>query len=166
MERLVVALVLVAVAVVVAVVLQRRKPAPPTATQWNVPVQLDRRDFLRPDAEWLVAVFTSATCDTCAGVWTKAQHVDSGGDGPVVVQQIEVGADPELHRRYGIDAVPLVLVADADGVVVRHFLGPVSAADLWAAIAEVRVPEPGPDDPAPGGTDSTPGAGGSDGRGD
>ena len=155
MDRLVVALVLVAVAVVIAVVLQRRKPAPPTDAQWNVPVQLDRSDFVRPDADWLVAVFTSATCDTCAGVWSKAQHVDAGPGGPVAVQQIEVGAEPELHRRYGIDAVPLVLVADADGVVVRHFLGPVGAADLWAAIAEVRVPEPGPDDPTR--TDAEPG---------
>lgn len=158
MERLVIALVLVVIAVAVAVVLQRRRPAPPAAAQWNVPVQLDRRDFDRPATEWLVAVFTSATCDTCAGVWSKAQHLDAGPDGPVVAQEIEVGVDPDLHRRYGIDAVPLVLVADADGIVVRHFLGPVGAAELWAAIAEARVPELGPDDPpsAVDGIDGTP----------
>ncbi len=143
MERLLIALVLVMVAVVVAVVLQRRKPAPPADTQWNIPVQLDRRDFARPDADWLVAVFTSGTCDTCADVWAKAQHLDAGADGPVVAQEIEVGAEPELHRRYGIDAVPLVLLAGPDGVVVRHFLGPVVTADLWAAVAEARAPLPG-----------------------
>ena len=154
MERVVIALVLVVLAVVVAIVLQRRKPAPPSGAEWNIPVQLDRKDFVRPDAEWLVAVFTSATCDTCAGVWSKAQHLDAGPDGPVAVQELEVTADAELHRRYGIDAVPLVLLADTDGVVVRHFVGPVGAAELWAAIAEARVPELGPDDPtAPGTTD-------------
>ena len=95
-----------------------------------------------------MAVFTSSTCDSCAGVWSKAQHLDAGPDGPVVAQQVEVIADAELHRRYGIDAVPLVLLADSEGVVVRHFLGPVGAAELWAAIAEARVPELGPDDVA------------------
>lgn len=146
MERVLLAVVLVAIAAAIAVVLQRRRPAPPADTEWNVPVQLDRHDFDRPDAEWLVAVFTSATCDSCAGVWAKAQHLDAGPSGPVVAQEIEVGEEAELHRRYGIDAVPLVLLADADGVVVRHFLGPVGAADLWAAIADARMPEPGPDE--------------------
>jgi hypothetical protein len=140
MDRLVIAAVLVALAVVVAVILQRRKPAPPTGSDWNVPVQLDRHDFRRPDAPWLVAVFTSATCDTCAGVYERAVHLDAGDAGPVCVQEIEVAADPELHRRYGIDAVPLVLIADVDGVVMKHFLGPMTATDLWAAVAEAREP--------------------------
>lgn len=140
MDRLLLALVLVAVAVVVALVLQRRKPSPPATKEWNVPIQLDRRDFDRPDAPWFVAVFTSSTCDACADVWSKAQHLDAGPNGPVCVQRLEVIEDAEIHRRYGIDAVPLVLVADADGVVQRHFLGPVTATDLWAAVAEARFP--------------------------
>lgn len=139
MDRLLLALALVAVATVIAVVLQRRRPAPPVTTEWHVPVQLDRSDFARPEAPWLVAVFTSATCDTCADVWSKAVHLDAGPDGPVAAQEIEVTADPELHRRYAIDAVPLVLLADSSGVVARHFLGPVSTADLWAALAEMRA---------------------------
>lgn len=140
MERLVLALVLVAVAVVVAVVVQRRKPAPPAGPTWNVPVQLDRADFARPDAPWLVVVFTSATCQSCAGVWERAVPLDAGPEGPVAVQQVEVTAEPELHRRYGIDAVPLTLVADEQGVVVKHFIGPLTATDLWAAVAEAREP--------------------------
>lgn len=145
MERLLLAVLLIGIAVVVAAVLQRRKPAPPAATQWHVPVQLDRNDFNRPDAPWFVAVFTSSTCDACAGVWSKAQHLDAGPDGPVTVQQLEAVEDAELHRRYGIDAVPLVLIADADGVVQRHFVGPVTATDLWAAVAEARFPGSTPD---------------------
>jgi hypothetical protein len=139
-ERLALALVLVAVAVVVAMVVQRRKPAPPAGPTWNVPVQLDRADFARPDAAWLVVVFTSATCQSCAGVWERAVPLDAGPEGPVAVQQVEVTAEPELHRRYGIDAVPLTLVVDDQGVVVKHFIGPLTATDLWAAVAEAREP--------------------------
>jgi hypothetical protein len=137
MERLLVALVLVAVAITIAAVLQRRRPAPPTGSAWNVPNQLDRADFRSPDAPWLVAVFTSATCTACSDVAMKAQALHSDN---VVVQELEVAAEADLHRRYGIDAVPLVLIVDGDGVVVRHFLGPVTATDLWAAVAEAREP--------------------------
>lgn len=140
MERLLIAVVLVAVAVIVAFILQRRKPAPPADREWTIPVQLDRRDFSRPEAPWLVAVFTSSTCDACSGVWSKAVHLDAGPEGPVAVQELEAIEQAEIHRRYGIDAVPLVLIADADGVVQRHFIGPVTATDLWAAVAEVREP--------------------------
>jgi hypothetical protein len=159
MERLLLALALVGVAVVVAVVVQRRRPDAPARPGFSIPVQLDRQDFDRPDAPWLVAVFTSATCDSCAGVWDRARHLDGGAGSPVVVQQLEVTAEARLHDRYGVDAVPLVLIADADGVVVRHFLGPVTATDLWAAVAEARepgsTPEPCHDHDAPG-PDDTP----------
>lgn len=137
MERLLVAIPLVVIAVVIAAVLQRRRPAAPSGTTWNVPAQLDRSDFRSPSAPWLVAVFTSSTCTACADVAMKAAALDSDN---VVVQELEVTEEADLHRRYGIDAVPLVLIADLDGVVVRHFLGPVTATDLWAAVAEAREP--------------------------
>lgn len=140
MERLLIAIPLVVVAVVVAIVLQRRRPAPPTGTDWTIPAQLDRADFIAPAAPWLIAVFTSSTCSACADVGMKAAAIDCGPNGPVVVQELEAVADADIHRRYGIDAVPLLLIADAEGVVVRHFLGPVTATDLWAAVAEAREP--------------------------
>ena len=66
--------VLAVVAVVAAYVVQRRQaPAAPTPTGYNVPDHVDRADFARPEAPWLVAVFTSATCSTCAGTWEKAR---------------------------------------------------------------------------------------------
>jgi hypothetical protein len=101
----------------------------------HVPQLLDRRDFVRPEAPWLVAVFTSVTCDTCAGVWERAQHLESNS---VAVQQVEVSAEKELHERYRIDAVPTLVVADDDGVVQHAFLGPVKSAELWAAVASTR----------------------------
>lgn len=137
MERLLVVAVVAIVAVVVAYVVQRRQPAAPVRTGFNVPAQLHRPDFARPDAEWLVAVFTSATCSTCAGVWEKAQVLESDA---VATQELEVSATRELHDRYRIDGVPTTVVAGRDGVVRASFLGPVTATDLWAALAELRDP--------------------------
>ena len=44
----------------------------------------------------------------------------------------------DTHARYAIDAVPCLVVADAAGTVRAGFLGPVTATDLWAAVAEAR----------------------------
>lgn len=143
MERLVIVGVVALVAVVVALVVQRRQPAAaPVRTGYNVPAQLHRPDFERPEADWFVAVFTSATCDTCAGVWDKVRVLESG---VVAVQEVEVGAAKELHDRYRIDGVPTTVIADRDGVVRASFLGPATATDIWAALAEVREPGSVPD---------------------
>jgi len=137
-ERIGLAIALALVAVVVAALLQRRqRPAAPIRTGYELPGQLDRADFARPEAPWLVAVFTSATCSSCAGVWERAQPVASDA---VAVQELEHGRDRQLHDRYGIEAVPSTLIVDHDGVVVASFIGPVTATDLWAAVAEAREP--------------------------
>ena len=138
MERLVVALVLIAVAVAVAVVLERRKPAPPTQPkQWDVPTQLDRDDFGERHRPWLVAVFTSDTCDSCAKVMPKARVLASDTVGVV---EIPYQSHKDVHRRYGVDVVPTLVVADPDGVVKASFIGQPTATDLWAAVAEAREP--------------------------
>jgi hypothetical protein len=137
-ERALIVVVLAAVAVAVAVVVQRRRAVPaPANTSHTLPDRVDRRDFERPDASWLVAVFTSATCDTCAGVWDKARLLASD---EVAAQQLEAVTDRELHGKYRVTAVPGVLVADGAGVVRARFLGPVTATDLWATLAELRAP--------------------------
>lgn len=145
MDRILVAAALAAVVVVIAVVLQRRRPDPPTQPSggFTAPVQLDRGDFTRPDAPWLVAVFTSATCDTCGDVAAKAAVLESS---EVAVQVIEAVSDRPLHERYGIEAVPIVAIADEDGVVGSSFMGPVSSTHLWAALAELRDPGSVPPD--------------------
>ncbi len=135
MERFLLAAAVVVVAVIVAVLLERRRPEAPTQGSWTVPAQLDRADFARPDAPWLVAVFTSATCDSCAQAVERAKVLASEA---VAVDEAEVKARPDLHRRYHIDAVPIVVVADHEGVVRTSFTGPPSATDLWAAVAAVR----------------------------
>ena len=138
MERvLIVAVIAVLAAVIAAVIQRRRPPALPADTGYHVPTQLHRGDFVGPERPWLVVVFTSATCSTCRGMWEKAQHLESDA---VAVQEVEVGEARALHDRYGIDGVPTTVVADADGVVRASFLGPATATDLWAAVAEVREP--------------------------
>lgn len=134
MERLLLVVGGVVVAAAVAWVTSRRVD-PPGDNTHSVPRRLDRREFLRPEADWLVAVFTSAGCSTCAGVWERARALDSDA---VAVQELELDAARELHERYGIDAVPTLVIADRAGEVRRAFLGPTSSADLWSAVAEVR----------------------------
>jgi hypothetical protein len=135
MERVLVAAAIVVVAVVVAVIARRRRPDAPTQPGRRVPAQLDRADFDRPDAPWLVAVFTSATCHTCADVVAKAEVLASDD---VAVAHAEWQLRKDLHERYGIDGVPLLVIADRAGVVRRSFAGQVSATDLWAAVAAAR----------------------------
>ena len=115
MDRLLIAAAFIVVAVGVALVLRRRKPDPPTQPAWTVPAQLDRADFARPDAPWLVAVFTSSTCASCADLLDKA--LAAARATAVAVHDVEFVARRDLHERYGIDAVPTLVVADAEGVV-------------------------------------------------
>jgi len=134
-ERALLAGIVVVVAMIVAVVMERRRPEAPTQGSWAVPAQLDRADFARPDAQWLVAVFTSATCDSCAKAVEQAKVLASEA---VAVEEVEVKARADLHRRYHIEAVPIIVVADREGVVRTSFTGPPTATDLWAAVAGVR----------------------------
>ncbi len=63
------------VAVGVSLVLRRRKTDAPTQGGFQIPTQLDRGDFVSPEAPWLVAIFTSSTCDACADVAKKSNGV-------------------------------------------------------------------------------------------
>ena len=134
MERLLLALGIVAVVAVIALVMRRRRDDAPTQVQHSAPQQLDRTDFAG-DTDWVLVAFTSATCHTCADMVSKAMVMTSP---TLSVQEVEFGADRDLHRRYAIDAVPTLVLADRDGVVHRSFIGRVTATDLWAAVAEAR----------------------------
>ena len=137
MEVLIPLVVIGSVAILVAMQLRKRKPEPPTQQAWTVPQQLDRDDFVRPEASWLVVVFTSATCDACARVKAMAEILSSDA---VAVDVVDYQDRKTTHERYGIDAVPTTVLADAEGVVGASFVGTPSATDLWAAMAELREP--------------------------
>lgn len=133
--RLIALVVLTALAVGVALLLQRRRPDPPSAPSYRAPAQLDRDDFASPSAATLVALFASTTCNTCPTAWeavlgAAAERDDDG----LAVQRIDVQDDPTLHERYRIDGVPTTLIVDAEGVVVQAFFGPVTTADVTAAL--------------------------------
>jgi hypothetical protein len=139
-ERLVLAVALVAVVAVVALVTERRRrpDAPSQPRKWPVPAQLDRADFDAPDCPWLAALFTSATCLSCAKVEQMVQPLASP---QVAVTVLPWQEHKETHERYGIEAVPCFVLADAEGVVRHSFVGSdVTATDLWAAVAEARAP--------------------------
>jgi thioredoxin-related protein len=131
--------VIVGVVVVIALLAnlwqRKRQVDAPTQGASEVPSQIDRADFTRPDAPWIVLAFTSATCQTCSDIERKVRVLETNS---VAIQILEYTAERELHERYKIDAVPAVLMVDANGVVQANFLGPVSATDLWAALARVR----------------------------
>lgn len=144
MERLVIAAGLIVAAVIVAAVIQklRERADAPTQSRWAVPTQLDRGDFDGPEVPWLVAVFTSSTCDSCARALQKTAVLASSS---VVVQDIDYQTRKDLHTRYNVDVVPMILVAGSDGVVAASFVGVPTATDLWAAVAEAREPGASPE---------------------
>lgn len=137
MTNLVIAAAIVVCATAATLVGRRRRPAAPTQPRAQVPLQIDRSDFNGVDKAWLVAVFSSASCHTCADVVAKARALASRD---VEVHDVEYGASRDLHKRYDVDAVPMVVIADSTGVVRASFMGPVTATDLWAAVAECRDP--------------------------
>lgn len=143
MSQLFVAAGVLFAALVVGAVLRRRRTVDaPTQPVFTAPAQIDRADFEAGDAPWLVAVFSSASCTTCTDVVGKARVLSCAA---VAVIDVEYSASPALHRKYHIDAVPIVVVADSMGVVRASFVGPMSATDLWAAVAEVRDPGSSPE---------------------
>ncbi len=135
MTRVAIVVAVVVVAIIVNFVARRRRVTTPTQGDRELPTQLARADFARFEAPWLVVAFTSSSCNTCADVERKVKVLESR---EVAVHVAEYVAERTLHDKYAIDAVPAVVMADARGVVQAAFLGPVSATDLWAALARVR----------------------------
>ena len=146
MTQVFIAIVIAAIVSAVALVArQRRRSDAPTQKSWTVPEQIDPRDIFGVDPttgagdvpEWAIVVFTSATCHVCADVAAKAQALKSRR---VSVLEFEYSNDRAMHDKYRIDAVPTLLVCSRTGIVEHSILGPVTATDLWAAVARVRDP--------------------------
>ncbi len=135
MIRFVIVGVVIVVALLANLWQRKRQVDAPTQGTSELPTQIDRADFVRPDAQWIVLAFTSASCTTCADIERKVRVLETNS---VAIQILEYTAERALHARYKIDAVPSVLMADSNGVVQANFLGPVTATDMWAALARVR----------------------------
>jgi len=133
--RTLIALAVIAGALAVAWLARRFRSPSPTAPTYSVPARLERWDFAQPNAEWLLAVFTSKTCSTCAAVVKAAQSL---ADDSMAVQEVEFRRHGELHRRYSIDAVPLAVLADCSGTVRASLAGPATEAELSALVTSAR----------------------------
>src|SRR5439155_5933895 len=105
--RVVIAAVILVAVGVVAWFLRRRAPDAPPRDAYPVPKQLDRADFPRPEAAWLVALFSSAACDSCHGLGEKLTPLESHDVG---VCEIDAETRGELHRRYELAAIPTTVV--------------------------------------------------------
>jgi hypothetical protein len=141
--QVLIAVVVFGVALAVGALLRRRRTVDaPTQPTFSAPAQIDRADFAEVSTPWLVAVFSSATCTTCADVVAKAKVLSCAEVGVV---DVEYSAAAGLHRKYHVDAVPIAVIADHAGVVRASFVGPMTATDLWAAVAEVRHPGSSPE---------------------
>ena len=122
----------------VSFILRRRQADAPASVRVAVPYQLNLKDFSCGDKKWLVAVFTSSTCDACRDVATKARVLESS---EVAVEIIDFLERDDVHKRYQIDSVPTTVIADIEGVVRYATVGPLTATDLWAALAKCRDPK-------------------------
>ncbi len=140
--RIVIALLILLTVGSVALVMGRRRPEAPPRDVYPVPRQLDRDDFPRADAPWLVALFSSAACDSCHGLGDKLTPLESTD---VAVCEMAAESQAALHRRYELAAIPTTVIADDEGVVRRAFVGAFTATDLWAAVAELRAPGTSPE---------------------
>ena len=117
--------VMAAVAVVAAAIawwIQRNQRPAPTTVAGAPPGSLDRSDFLAPEAQLLIAVFTSNTCSSCDAVWAELAGYESPS---VAVQNVEVGEEPAIHKRYQIESVPTAVIVDASGETQAAFVGPL-----------------------------------------
>ncbi|MEM7095590.1 MAG: thioredoxin domain-containing protein [Actinomycetota bacterium] len=119
---LIVMAVVAAAATALAVLQQRGRAAAPTVARGEPPTSLDRRDFRGPNAPWLIAVFSSASCSSCAAVLAELREHESSD---VVVVDVEIGDEPGLHSKYGIESVPTAVIADAGGDAKLAFVGPL-----------------------------------------
>jgi len=65
----------------------------------------------------------------------KIKRVDAASDKRVAALYLET------NKQYAIDSVPTTVIADNLGVVQYGVLGPITATDLWAAMARCRDPK-------------------------
>jgi hypothetical protein len=57
----------------------------------------------------------------------------------VATVQVEAKADKALHDRYRIEGVPMVVLADAEGVVRAGFVGSVDTWELEEALEKAQA---------------------------
>ena len=104
----------------------------PKPFAFAAPTLLVRADFPEAHKPWLLVVFTANKCQSCAEVWHEAQKLTTADPiaNRVSLAKVESPSQKKLHRRYGIEAVPLTVAADKDGKVRACHLGLLTPAAL------------------------------------
>lgn len=104
----------------------------PKPFAFAAPTLLVRSDFPDPDKPWLLTVFTTDKCRSCSAVWQEAQKLVAAEPAASHVSLVKVDSpnQKKLHRRYGVEAVPLTVAADKTGQVRACHLGILPSAAL------------------------------------
>ncbi len=139
MTTLVIVLLVAAAAGGVAFVVNGRAPDAPSTPQFAAPQQLDRADFDQPELPWLLALFSSDTCLSCHDARAVLADVTFAS---VAVQDLPVESTKAVHDRYGVDAVPIVALADDDGVVRWSWLGAPPPEAVRDALVDAGIITP------------------------
>jgi len=123
----------VMVALIVSTLARRHASPAETGSDHHIPDHLDGTDFNNSDGRRMLVVFSSNKCDTCAVVVESAMQLDFPW---LMVEVVDIESRERLHNKYDIDAVPITLLADTSGHVVKSFLGPAGLALMKQAIAD------------------------------
>ena len=77
-----------------------------------------------------VIAFTSTQCDNCKRVMAKLRSTTAP------VREVTHELEPQIFAEAGVEAVPLIVVTDADGTVVRQLAGTPSAQAIRRAVSK------------------------------
>ena len=134
MSRLLIAIAIAGGVSLVAVLVNRNSSSQLISVRRNaLPTRVPATE-VGLDAGPAIIVFTESTCDSCQEVIRLIRGPAGAG---IPVADVEFGAEPGLHRRFGIDTVPTTLVVDRGGSVVSGWTGRVDVGELAAALAEI-----------------------------
>ena len=134
MSRLVLLVLLSFGASLTAVLLRKLNYRNFVTSGWSIPGHLSREDFGFINEPWLVVIFSSESCETCKPVVAESMKLSSLG---IAIQEIALETNKDLHEKYDIDAVPMLLLVDKFGVVRSSHLGPTNSEEVRNSIKTV-----------------------------
>ena len=142
MSRVIVLVLLSSAASLTAVLLRKLNKRNFLTSGWSIPGHLSREDFRFTNEPWLVVIFSSESCETCKPLVAESMKLSSLG---IAIQEIAVETNKDLHEKYGIDAVPMLLLVDKFGVVRSSHLGPTNSEEVRNSIQTVLLNPQGSD---------------------
>ena len=113
-------LLLGAFAIIVAYIANNRRTDSPSVPKSSLPIQVDRNDFNMPGMKWLLVLFSSESCSSCIQVREILSEIPLNS---IHIQEVSFPQEKNLHTRYAINSVPIVLIANLEGVVIWSYAG-------------------------------------------